>query len=132
MTDERRRHPRVKLNMLVQFRLQSYEHFLTDYASDVSTSGMFLRTREPKPEGTLLYFQFTTRDEGALIEGLGRVVRVYGDGTIEPVIENLPAPHGVAFDVAGNIYVAVYSAFFSGPDAALGQVARFDGIAAVG
>ncbi len=93
MTDERRRHPRVKLNMLVQFRLQSYEHFLTDYASDLSSGGMFLRTREPKPEGTLLYFQFTTRDGGALIEGLGRVVRVVAkDGG-----EDAPAGMGIEF-----------------------------------
>jgi hypothetical protein len=68
--------------------------------------------------------------EGSEMPGLGRVVRVYGDGTIEPVVENLPAPHGVTFDVAGNMYVAVYSAFFSSLDAPLGQVARFDGIAA--
>lgn len=63
--------------------------------------------------------------------GPGRVVRVFGDGTLEPVIENLPAPHGVTFDVAGNMYVAVYSAFFSSLDAPVGQVARFDGVAAV-
>lgn len=83
MSQERRRHPRVKLDLLVQFRLQSYEQFLTDYASDLSIGGMFLRTPEPKPEGTLLYFQFTTKDDGALIEGLGRVVRVTrgGDAT---------------------------------------------------
>jgi hypothetical protein len=64
--------------------------------------------------------------------GLGSVVRVFGDGTVEPVVEDLPAPHGITFDVAGNMYVAVYSAFFSTPDAPLGQVARFDGIAAIG
>ena len=79
MSQERRRHPRVKLDLLVQFRLQSYEQFLTDYASDLSIGGMFLRTKEPKPEGSLLYFQFTTKEDGALIEGLGRVVRVTKD-----------------------------------------------------
>lgn len=80
MSQDRRRHPRVKLNLLVQFRLQSYDQFLTDYASDLSLSGMFLRTDEPKPEGSLLYFQFTTKEDGPLIEGLGRVVRVTEDG----------------------------------------------------
>lgn len=79
--------------MLVQFRLQSYEQFLTDYACDVSVGGMFLRTREPKPKGTMLYFQFTTRDDGALIEGLGRVVRVVEkDGG-----EEAPAGMGIEF-----------------------------------
>lgn len=70
----------MKLDLLVQFRLQSYEQFLTDYASDLSLSGMFLRTKEPKAEGSLLYFQFTTKEDGPLIEGLGRVVRVTKDG----------------------------------------------------
>lgn len=93
MSNERRRHQRVKLNLLVQFRLQSYDQFLADYASDVSLSGMFLRTKEPKPEGTLLYFQFTTKDDGSLIEGLGRVVRVVerDDG------EDAPAGMGIEF-----------------------------------
>lgn len=79
MSTERRRHPRVTLNLLVQFRLQSYEQFLTDYASDLSVGGMFLRTNDPKPEGSMLYFQFTTKEGGSLIEGLGRVVRVTKD-----------------------------------------------------
>ena len=76
MTDERRKHPRVELNMLVQFRLKDYDQFLSDYSHDLSIGGMFIRTDDPKPEGSLLYFQFTTRRDGALIEGLGRVVRV--------------------------------------------------------
>jgi type IV pilus assembly protein PilZ len=76
MSSERRRHRRVKLNLLVQFRLKNYEQFLAEYARDLSKGGMFVRTDDPKPEGSLLYFQFTTRDDGSLIEGLGRVVRV--------------------------------------------------------
>ncbi len=85
------------------------------------------------PDGNLYVSQLAMPPaDGSEMPGLGRVVRVYGDGTIEPVIENLPAPHGMTFDVAGNMYVPVYSAFFSTADAPLGQVARFDGIAAVG
>lgn len=79
MGTERRRHPRVKLNLLVQFRFQSYDEFLADYASDISVGGLFLHTEEPRPEGSLVYFQFTTKEEGAFIEGLGRVVRVLED-----------------------------------------------------
>lgn len=89
MSQERRRHPRVTLDLLVQFRLQSYDQFLSDYASDLSIGGMFLRTKTPKPEGSMLYFQFTTKDDGAVIEGLGRVVRVSegGDGVAGMGIE---------------------------------------------
>ena len=77
--------------MLVQLRLKDYEQFLSDHAHDVSESGMFIRTKEPKPAGTMLYFQFTTRDRGSVIEGLGRVVRVVdADG-------DQPAGMGVEF-----------------------------------
>jgi type IV pilus assembly protein PilZ len=62
--------------MLVQFRLKDYDQFLSDYSHDLSVGGIFIRTDDPKPEGSMLYFQFTTRDDGAVIEGLGRVVRV--------------------------------------------------------
>src|SRR5699024_1022982 len=52
------------------------------------------------PDGNLYATQLASPPaEGSEMPGLGSVVRVYGDGTIEPVIENLPAPHGVAFDI---------------------------------
>jgi len=77
--------------MLVQFRLKSYEQFLADYAHDLSISGIFIRTEEPKPEGSLLYFQFTTRNDGSLIEGLGRVVRIV------PAKDEEPGGMGIEF-----------------------------------
>lgn len=80
----RRQHPRVKLNLLVQFRVKDYEHFVSDYASDLSMGGMFVRTEQPKPEGAMLYFQFTTEQQGPLIEGLAKVVRVVEPGGEHP------------------------------------------------
>jgi hypothetical protein len=44
------------------------------------------------------------------------------------VVEGLFFPHGIAFDPSGNLFVTVNS-IISGPDAPLGQVLRFDGIA---
>jgi sugar lactone lactonase YvrE len=64
-------------------------------------------------------------------QGPGSVVRIYGDGTIELVVENVMMPHGTAFDVAGNIYIAINS-LMSAPGAPAGQVIRVDGIATVG
>ena len=83
--DEKRRHPRAALSLLVQFRSTTFEDFLAHYSVDLSVGGIFLRTDAPRPEGTLLYFQFTLDDGSRLIEGLGRVVRV-----------NPPAPGRVA------------------------------------
>ena len=76
MGAERRQHARVPLGMVVQFRLASMEAFLRDVAVNVSAGGMFIQTRSPHSEGTMLYFQFHLSDGHKLIEGLGRVVHV--------------------------------------------------------
>ena len=60
--------------------------------------------------------------------GPGSVKRITADGNIETVAEGLFFPHGLAFDAAGNLFVATNS-IISGPDAALGMVIRLDGIA---
>ncbi|MBA3275330.1 MAG: hypothetical protein H0T72_06020, partial [Chloroflexia bacterium] len=60
----------------------------------------------------------------------GTIFRVNtGDGTVEPVVEGLVMPHGIAFDGDGNLYATVY-VLMSGPGAPAGQVVRIDGIAA--
>ena len=42
---------------------------------------------------------FTSPDEPP---GPGSVVRIEADGTITPVLEGIPFPHGITFDDAGN------------------------------
>ncbi len=76
MSAERRKHARVPLNLLVQFRSDDYAHFREKYAPNISTGGMFIETDHPRQLGSMVYFQFTVRDDGPLIEGLGTVVRV--------------------------------------------------------
>jgi len=73
---DRRRYPRVPLSLLIQYRFDTLEDFLAEYSTDISVGGMFIRTEEPKEEGSLVYLQFYLRDGAKLIEGLGRVVRV--------------------------------------------------------
>jgi hypothetical protein len=41
---------------------------------------MFIETPAPKKVGSSLYFQFTVKDGGTLIEGLGRVVHASDKG----------------------------------------------------
>ena len=81
---ERRRFPRVRLNMLVQFRVDSYDEFLKHYATDLSTGGMFVRTDEPREMGAMVYFQFMVRGGESIIQGLGRVVHVNPPGGERP------------------------------------------------
>lgn len=81
---DRRKHIRVELNLLVQYRFDTFDDFLSEYAGDISEGGIFIETDEPRPVGTMIYLQFALRDGTQLIEGLGRVVRVSPPGSPQP------------------------------------------------
>lgn len=82
----RRRHPRVDIPLLVQYRFGSLEEFRTDYAINVSAAGLFIETTEARPLGTLVYVHLTTRDGLHMLRGNGRVVRAaHGGYAIELV-----------------------------------------------
>lgn len=82
MTDDapssgnKRRYVRTPLSLLVQYRFNTFDDFLAEYSKDISPGGMFIRTNEPREEGSMIYLQFSLKDGSKLIEGLGRVVRV--------------------------------------------------------
>jgi len=78
------------------------------------------------PDGLLYVAQLV--DDGTNEESPGSVRRITADGVLEPVVEGLFLPHGIAFDADGNLYVTIAS-IISGPDAPLGQVIRIDGVA---
>jgi hypothetical protein len=73
--NNRRRHDRVKMPLLVQYRTNPLEEFRTDYAADVSEGGIFLQNPVPLPEGTVLQVQFLTRANVRLVSVEARVVR---------------------------------------------------------
>lgn len=74
--DDRRRFRRSKLSILVQYRCNSFEDFLAEYSLNLSIGGIFIRTEDPRPEGSMIYLQFSLKDGSRLIEGMGKVVRV--------------------------------------------------------
>ena len=74
--DNRRRHTRFTLNLLVQHRFQNFDEFAKDTTLDLSEGGMFFRTEHPHPVGSQVYFQLMLQNGARLVEGLGRVVRV--------------------------------------------------------
>jgi uncharacterized protein (TIGR02266 family) len=84
--EERRRFPRASLQLLIQYRFDTFEDFLAEYSIDISVGGMFIKTDKPHEEGSFVYLQFALKDGSRLIEGLGRVVRVNkpGDGQRTP------------------------------------------------
>jgi len=79
------------------------------------------------PDG-LMYVSQLTDDFSGEMPAPGNVFRINADGTLDPVVEGLFFPHGIAFDAEGNLYVTVNS-IISAPDAPLGQVLRIDAIA---
>ncbi|MGV3620661.1 MAG: TIGR02266 family protein [Archangium sp.] len=89
---EKRRHPRTPLNVLVQFRFDSFDEFLAEYSLNISPGGIFIRTDTPREQGAVIYLQFTLRDGSRLIEGMGKVVRVNAPGE-----SSRPAGMGVEF-----------------------------------
>src|SRR3981189_1289840 len=53
---------RVPLETRVQFKFDRFSGFLSDFSSNVSPGGMFIRTRTPQPAGTVLEFEFRLGD----------------------------------------------------------------------
>jgi type IV pilus assembly protein PilZ len=89
---DRRRHPRAGLQLLIQYRFDTFEAFLAEYSVDISVGGMFIKTDKPREEGSFIYLQFALKDGSRLIEGLGKVVRVNPPG--DP---NRPPGMGIEF-----------------------------------
>ena len=80
----RRENERVTINK----EFDSFDQFIQEYVTNISRSGVFIKTKEPLPIGTEVNLRFTViMDDIETIEGLGVVVRV----------ENEPAGMGVVF-----------------------------------
>jgi uncharacterized protein (TIGR02266 family) len=64
-----------RIDINVEF--ESIESFITEYVSNISKSGAFIRTRDPWPVGTRLRLRFTiVAEDPEILEGVGEVVRV--------------------------------------------------------
>lgn len=73
----RRQHERVVINR----EFESMAEFITEYVSDISRSGVFIRTDDPLPVGTKVDLSFTVIDvDFETIEGVGEVTRVVAPG----------------------------------------------------
>jgi uncharacterized protein (TIGR02266 family) len=84
MDEHKRGDRRVTLNK----EFESFDAFVHEYVTNVSRSGVFIRSKEPLPVGTEVELKFTViMDDVETIEGTGKVVRVEDD----------PPGMGVAF-----------------------------------
>lgn len=80
-TVEKRRDARLQVNR----EFKSIEEFITEYVTNLSSVGAFIRTDDPLPVRTLVDLKFTVIvDDFESIEGIGEVVRVVPPGGSEP------------------------------------------------
>ncbi len=77
---------RVPLETRVQFKFDRFSGFISEYSANISPGGLFLRTRNPRPPGTVVDFEFRLGDGFELIKGRGEViwVRAEDEGPARP------------------------------------------------
>jgi len=80
-TSQRRSAERVRVNR----EFDTMEEFIAEYVSDISRTGVFIRSDDPLPKGTRVDLRFTVVDEDMeTIEGIGEVTRVVPPGGAQP------------------------------------------------
>lgn len=71
-----RQDERVTINK----EFESFDAFVAEYVTNISRSGVFIRSRTPLPVGTKVNIKFTVLAEDIeTVEGIGKVVRVHED-----------------------------------------------------
>jgi uncharacterized protein (TIGR02266 family) len=71
-----RKNERVTINK----EFDSFDQFIQEYVTNISRSGVFIKTAQPLPIGTAVNLRFTViMDAIESIEGEGEVVRVESD-----------------------------------------------------
>lgn len=79
---------RIETRVTINKEFESFDAFVHEYVTNVSRSGVFIRSEDPLPVGTKVNLTFTViMDDVETIEGTGQVVRVQDD----------PPGMGVAF-----------------------------------
>jgi len=74
--DEQRDEERVTINK----EFESFDAFIHEYVTNISRSGVFVKSKNPLPVGTQVNLKFTViMDDIESIEGVGEVVRVQDD-----------------------------------------------------
>ncbi|MBK8172427.1 MAG: PilZ domain-containing protein [Sandaracinaceae bacterium] len=74
--DKKRRNERLTINK----EFESFDAFVHEYVTNISRTGVFVKSKQPLPIGTRVNLRFTViMDDIETIEGVGEVVRVEND-----------------------------------------------------
>jgi uncharacterized protein (TIGR02266 family) len=72
--------PRKEERVTINKEFESYDAFITEYVTNISRSGVFVRSKTPLPIGTKVNLRFTViMEDIETVEGVGEVVRVHED-----------------------------------------------------
>ena len=79
---------RADERVTINKEFESFDAFIQEYVTNISRTGVFIKSANVLPVGTQVNLRFTViMDDIETIEGIGEVVRVHGD----------PAGMGVVF-----------------------------------
>lgn len=71
---------RLNERLTINKEFDSFDQFIQEYVTNISASGVFIKSKTPLPIGTKVNLQFTVITDGIeTISGMGRVVRVSED-----------------------------------------------------
>lgn len=71
---------RVEERVTINKEFESFDTFIHEYVTNISRSGVFVRSKKPLEVGTKVNLNFTViMDDIETIEGVGEVVRVEND-----------------------------------------------------
>ena len=70
------RAPRKAVNLLIRVNAADEAAFSETYATNISSGGMFIRTRQPKPLGSMLQFRVELADGARVLQGTATVTWV--------------------------------------------------------
>ncbi|HMQ11420.1 MAG TPA: TIGR02266 family protein [Oligoflexia bacterium] len=73
MSVDKRSSNRVPLNTKVHLEFEKFSGFVSEFSHNISPGGMFIKTPNPLPIGSIVSFEFRLKDSFQLIQGLGEV-----------------------------------------------------------
>ena len=72
---------RKEQRVTVNHEFHDVDEFIVEYVQNISKSGIFIKSQDPLPVGTVVNLKFTViMDELETLEGEGKVVRVVSHG----------------------------------------------------
>lgn len=71
---------RADARLTINKEFESFDAFIQEYVTNISRTGVFVKSKSPLPVGTRVNLKFTViMDDVETIEGIGEVVRVQTD-----------------------------------------------------